>query len=69
LKIRLGAVGQEHLPCRFKAGAGFIEGGSTSIRAFARMTAAIETARPAPRVFVRRNAAADEQAMKSGAVK
>ena len=44
LKIGLGAVGQEHLPCGFEVSAGLVKGGGTTARAFARMTAGVKAA-------------------------
>jgi hypothetical protein len=55
LKFGLRPLGQKRAPRGLKIGARLVEGCSYPIRAFPRMTAGIETARPAPRIFVMRN--------------
>jgi hypothetical protein len=59
LKIGLGSFRQEPPPCVLKIGAGLFEGRRRAVLMLARMRAGIGAARPAPRIFVERNAGAD----------
>jgi hypothetical protein len=59
LKIAFGSFGKKRFPGGFKIGARLVEGRSATVRVLARLTARIETARPASRIFIVRNAAAD----------
>jgi hypothetical protein len=59
LKIRIGAVRQEHLPRGFKIGAGFVEGDGRAVLLVARIGSRVKPAMPLPGILVMRVAAAD----------
>ena len=58
LKIRFRLPREKHSPCILEFDAGLVEGGRSAVGTFPRVTAGIEPASPAPRIFARRHAGA-----------